>query len=190
MNFITALEQNWAPITGQVCKSRLSQPNFFAILGKMYWHTCTKSSNVTHANLGLSLAVFRLAGPRVVAKGIKLMSLTTVLNEFQHTFGAETGPQLLGKCVKIDSASRISLQFWGRSTGTHVRGRAMSHMPTWVKALLFQVGWLRMVAKGVKRTNFTTVLSEFQHSFGAKTGPQLLGKCVKIGSPSRISLQF
>ena len=98
-------------LLGKCVKNTLSQPNFFAILAKKYWHTCTKSSNVTHARLGLSLAVFRLAGPRVMAKGIKLMSFTTVLNEFQHTFGAEAGPQLLGMCVKIDSPSRISLQF-------------------------------------------------------------------------------
>ena len=64
----------------------------------------------------------------MVAKGLKIMIFTTVLNEFQHGFGAKIGPQLLGKCVKIG----ISLQIWGRSTGTDVRSRAMSHMPTWV----------------------------------------------------------
>ena len=90
-----------------------------------------KSSNVTHANLGLSLAVFRLGGPQMVAKGLRIMIFTTVLNEFQHSFGAKIGPQLMGKCVKIDSPSRVSLQIWGRSAGTDVRSRAMSHMPTW-----------------------------------------------------------
>ena len=81
-----------------MCKNRLSQPNFVAILGgstgthvrsrvgkcekktlpaefrcnfgEEVLATRTKSSNVTHANLGLSLAVCRLAGPRMVAKGI------------------------------------------------------------------------------------------------------------------------
>ena len=53
----------------------------------------------------------------MVAKGTKLMNFTTVLNEFQHSFGAKAGPQLLGKCEKKNSPSRISLQFWGRSTG-------------------------------------------------------------------------
>ena len=99
MNFNTVLEQNRAPVTGQVCINRFSQPNFVAILGKKCWDTCTKLSTVTHTNLGLSLAVFRLDGPRMVAKGLKIMSFTTVLNEFQHSFGAKTGPQLLGNCV-------------------------------------------------------------------------------------------
>ena len=105
-NFATVLSefQNWAPVTGQVCKIRLSQPNFVAILGKKYWHTCAKSSNVTHANLGLSLAVFRLAGPRMVAKGIKIMNLTTVFNECQHSFGASTGSQLCCLYDGIDCA--------------------------------------------------------------------------------------
>ena len=178
--------KNWAPITGQVCKNRLSQPNFVALLGKKYCDTCTKLSNVTHANLGLSLAVFRFAGPRMVAKGIKIMNFTTVLNEFQQLWSKNRAP-ITGQVCKNRLSQPNFVAILGKKyRHTCAKSSNVTHANLGLSLAVFRLGGPRMVAKGIKIMSFTTVLKGFQHDFGAKTGPQLLGKCVKIDSPSRM----